>query len=405
MTIKFYLRYYTHFGQTLWISGNTEELGNDDPAKAIPMTWLNNENWYCILDIKKKKLRSQLRYRYFLKQGDGEISWDGEKQRVIGELPNKCREIQIVDTWNAAGEYENVFFTAAFRDVFFASRTGAKGLRQSPGKDSTHLFKVKAPTLDKNEVVCLLGSGLSLGYWSTEKPILLEKKGDWWTAQVDLSREGFPAAYKYGVYNSKKNSFIQYEEGENRIIHSESARNKITVLHDGFVHLSNTNWKAAGIAIPVFSLKSRNSFGVGEFSDLKLMVDWARSVGMKLIQLLPVNDTTSSRAWTDSYPYSAISSFALHPIYINLSKLAGKLHAGKLLPFKEQQKHLNALTGLDYEQVMKLKIGILKDLYELMSRDCFESEDYKMFFIQNKAWLQPYAAYSFFRDQYGSSDF
>ena len=76
--------------------------------------------------------------------------------------------------------------------------------------------------------------------------------------------------------------------------------------------------RGAGVAIPVFSLRSNNSFGVGEFTDIKLLVDWAKSTGLKLIQILPVNDTTATHTWTDSYPYSAISAFALHPMYLNL---------------------------------------------------------------------------------------
>src|SRR6187549_2293525 len=119
MTIRFYLHYYTHFGQTLWISGNCDELGNNDPAKAIPMTWLNNEYWYCILDIKKKKLKNDVSYRYFLRQDDGEELWDWEKQRSLGIFPKKCKELQVVDSWNDAGTYENVFLSSPFQQVFF----------------------------------------------------------------------------------------------------------------------------------------------------------------------------------------------------------------------------------------------------------------------------------------------
>ena len=81
-----------------------------------------------------------------------------------------------------------------------------------------------------------------------------------------------------------------------------------------------TRGRGRGVAIPVFSLRSENSFGVGEFEDLKLLADWGRQAGLKLIQILPVNDTTATHTWADSYPYAAISAFALHPIYLNLNR-------------------------------------------------------------------------------------
>ena len=83
-------------------------------------------------------------------------------------------------------------------------------------------------------------------------------------------------------------------------------------------HNNRPRWKGAGTAIPVFSLRSERDFGIGQFTDLKLLVDWAAATGQSIIQTLPVNDTTMTGTWRDSYPYSANSSFALNPIYIDL---------------------------------------------------------------------------------------
>ena len=130
-----------------------------------------------------------------------------------------------------------------------------------------------------------------------------------------------------------------------------------------------------------------------------------KETGLKLIQILPINDTIATHSWMDSYPYAAISAFALHPLYINLAKVAGKKHADKVSALKKKQKQLNELPVMDYEEVMRFKIAMLKELYEVMGKDCFESEDYKEFFEENKHWLEPYAAFCFFRDKYGSSHF
>ncbi len=279
-------------------------------------------------------------------------------------------------------------------------------------KNFTHVFKVKAPLLKKHEIVCLAGNGERLGDWSETKPVLLGKDGNppngqggWWTVKLDLSGCSFPVAYKYGVYNSKEKKFVGYEEGNNRLLYSDAAKKKLSILHDGFVYLPNNTWKGAGVAIPVFSLRSKNSFGVGEFADIKLLVDWAKATGLKLIQLLPINNTMSNFNWLDSYPYSAISAFALHPLYINLEKVAGEEFADQLASLKTKQDDLNELPVMDYEEVMKYKFSMLKELYEVMGKNCFESDDYKAFYKHNRHWLESFAAFCYFREKFNTSNF
>jgi 4-alpha-glucanotransferase len=180
--------------------------------------------------------------------------------------------------------------------------------------------------------------------WSKESPILMTLEGNWWTVKVNLSNEKLPIAYKYGVYDLRKKEFVAFEGGDNRMLYDGQVQKQVTILHDGFVRLSNTSWKGAGVAIPVFSLRTARSFGVGEFTDLKLLSDWAAATGLKLIQILPVNDTTSTHTWEDSYPYKAISAFAMHPLYLDLDKVAGKEHASILKPLPEKAKSVECLT-------------------------------------------------------------
>jgi 4-alpha-glucanotransferase len=401
MKVQFYLRFHTDYGQSLLLSGNTEELGNDDLSNALLMTYLNDEFWVATIELKPKKL-GQLRYKYLLKTGDGETIPEFGNDRAASLGKNGISDLQFIDTWNHAGEFENAFFTAPFQKTLLDESPGGKN--KDP-KHTTHIFKVKAPLLQKNEVLCLTGNVNALNNWSVEKPLLMSKEDNWWILKTDLSGENFPIAYKYGIYSKKEKKFLRFEEGNNRSIYSESAKKKITIVHDGFAHLPNNTWKGAGVAIPVFSLRSKSSFGVGEFSDLKLLVDWAKTVSLKLIQVLPVNDTTATHTWTDSYPYAAISAFALHPIYINLEKVVGKKHTDKLRALKRKQKQLNDLAEVDYEQVMKLKLGMLKELYELLGSECFAGEDYQSFFESNKHWLVPYAGFCYLRDKNDTSDF
>ncbi|HXB91617.1 MAG TPA: 4-alpha-glucanotransferase, partial [Puia sp.] len=301
--IDFYLRFYTHPGQSLSVTGNVEALGNEDPEKALPLQYVNGEFWHASL-ILDGPMPESLRYHYVLKGEEGALTEEGGGDKLLPLPTGDTEEIHAIDTWNYAGEFENVFYTLPFREVLLPRHRGKKNPPKGP---YTHIFKVKAPLLKKDEVVCLLGNGTVLKDWDVEKPILLQPEDDWWVARLDIPNESFPLDYKYGVYQKKEKMLVAYETGANRNLPGDARPKKISVQHDGFVHLPNTGWKGAGVAIPVFSLRSKRSFGVGEFTDLKLLVDWAVKCGLKLVQVLPIQDTTACHSWRDSYPYAAIS--------------------------------------------------------------------------------------------------
>lgn len=400
MRIQFYLRFKTSFGQSLWISDNGE-LGTDLIKGAIPMSYLNEDFWVANIKIDKEKA-SPVHYKYILRNKDGEIIPEFGKDRLIEVPDHGVKEVQIVDTWNHAGEYENVFYSAPFENILL-KRPPSKSTARSKQK-ITHIFKVKAPLLKNNECVCIGGSGKELGQWHMVKPVLLSKEENWWTIKLDLSDETFPLAYKYGIYNKKEKRFIHFEDGDNRIVFAEPEKKKLNILHDGFVHLPNNTWKGAGVAIPVFSLRSKRSFGVGEFTDLKLLADWAKTTSLRLIQILPVNDTIANHSWSDSYPYAAISAFALHPVYINLEKVAGKSNGAKVKVLAEKQQQLNKLPHVDYVEVVKTKLEVLNQIFDNTSEQFFEDEEFKDFYSANKYWLMPYAAFCYLRDKYKTAD-
>ncbi len=405
MILHFYLHYSTQYGQSLFVSGNSDILGNDVKTNAFPLTYLNDQLWHGSVDIAEKDLTEPICYRYLLldEKGDQVSEFGNDRFIVFDKL--KVSKIVLSDTWNFAGEFENAFFTAPFTDVLFKSKSGKKGIAAKREKSGTHEFRIKAPVLQANEHICIGGSSAVLHNWEKENVLLLKKTGNWWSIQLDLSDVNFPVGYKYGIYNVVDKKFIRFEDGNNRILLNEDGRNTFTIIHDGFAKLNNISWKAAGVAIPVFSLRSKKSFGTGEFTDMKLLVDWAKKSGIKMIQLLPVNDTTATYSWKDSYPYSAISAFALHPLLLNLETVAGKDNAAVVTALSAKQKQLNALAELDYEAVMKIKITVIRQLYTL-NKDRFKADSgFIAFFENNRHWLEPYAAFSYLRDTYKTADF
>lgn len=402
LKIEFYLRFYTHPGQSLYISGNTAALGENDPAKALPMQYMSGEYWHVELELDQWP-EASLSYRYILQTEDGRLSEEWGSDRVL-EAPGKTtEELQVFDTWNWTGEYENVFYTAPFQDVLLKQKRKTRKTR-TKGTIS-HIFKVKAPLLGPDESLCLSGSGATLKDWDNEDPVLMTLEGNWWTCRLQIPKEELPVIYKYGIYDQQEKKMVQLEGEENRHLHGDAHQHTLTVLHDGFAHFPNNTWRGAGVAIPVFSLRTKKSMGVGEFTDLKLLVDWAVKVGLKLVQILPVNDTTANHDWQDSYPYAAISAFALHPLYLNLEKCAGRKYADVIKPLKKKQKELNELPQVDYEAVMKIKLLAAKELYEIQKVEFEKDPDYIAFFQQNKHWLAPYAAFCYLRDKNGTPDF
>ncbi len=396
MKVHFILRYHTRIGENCLIS-----FGQEQPQL---LTYLNEELWHGVFEIDSKK-HPTLFYQYHFQAKNGDLTSEWETERIL-DLSDKTMDYQeVVDHWNPAGAIENTFLTQPFQNIFNPAPAAAP---TPVGKQTfSHIFKVKAPLLQSGQSVCLLGHGAALRAWDTAAPLVLKRDGNWWTLRLDLTGEDFPLGYKYGIWDQSDHRFLGFETGSNRTLYAPSAGQKkhLITLHDGFIRMPSNTWKGAGVAIPVFSLRSKKSWGVGEFTDLPLLADWAKSVGLKMIQLLPINDTTATHTWTDSYPYSAISAFALHPIFLNVEQLAGKKHAPLLKPYATQQKALNALETVDYEAVLQIKWDIIRQLYDLLKADWLQDKEYQAYYAANKDWLAPYAAFCWLRDVNGTADF
>ncbi len=396
MKIQFLLRYHTQYGDNCYLS--------IDGATPQPMTYLNEDFWVSELDFDSKKVKS-IQYQYHF-QSKGQFftsEWETERQIVLADW--KARSLQVIDLWNPAGALENVFYT----QVFQKNNPTDSASKSIKGDAEGVLFKVKSPMLQPDEVICLLGHGVGLRNWDSAAPLLLEPRGQWWQVRVDLSRDSLPLAYKYGIWNTKTNRFVAFESHTNRTLYhtgvqaSEGQRGMI--LHDGFASFDRVKFKGAGVAIPVFSLRSQQSWGVGEFTDIPALSTWSQSVGLKLIQLLPINDTSATHTWVDSYPYASISAFALHPIYLNVEQVAGKAQAAMMKPYVKKAKVLNALTVVDYEAVSQLKWGAVRELYDVQKEAWAKDKNYLQYYEENKHWLAPYAVFCWMRDHEGTSDF
>lgn len=406
MRVIFKLRFYTRFGETLWLTGNHPLLGNGNAARAFPLQYLNDEFWQGIVDFPEGSAPdTEVVYNYIFRKTDGSAVCDWGRDRVIKPASLSGSEVLILDSWNDAGLFENAFYTEPFKDILL--RENHTCVSVVPPAGATHTFKIKSPLLAKGQTLCLLGNAPALANWNTVAPILLGRvaEEDFFKAQLNLSHQRFPIEYKYGIYDSERGAFVRYEEGSNRVLRDTAADDRQVIVNDGFARLPATLWRGAGVAMPVFSLRSEQSFGIGEFTDLRILADWCHRAGLKLIQILPVNDTSATNTWLDSYPYSSISAFALHPIYLCLGKVAIAANKELLAKVEVERQRLNALPVMDYEAVWKAKLGLLQQIYEAQKSRTFKTKAYRDFFSENEHWLAPYAAFCHLRERFGTPDF
>ena len=405
LKLSFHLKYKTHFGQIIYLYGNHPQLGNNEIDQAIPMVYLNDDYW--VLHVSLDTIpQDKVTYHYFILNEDGTRVFDAGIGQSIHPALMQKNEMVIIDSWNFTGFKENAFYTSPFDKVLLSK--SVKEVKPSIyDTKTTHVFRVKAPLLDADQTICIIGESSIIGAWDSAKAKPLNKiQGEqFFEIALDVQKSNFPFVYKYGVYNTKTNSFVSFEEGNNRVLYEPVGKGKLVLVNDGFVHLNAKTWKGTGVAIPVFSLRSKQSAGVGEFADLKLLVDWSNQVGVKLIQILPINDTTATHTWMDSYPYAAISAFALHPMYVRIEDLFSKEQQALIKPFKSTIAALNHLPEVDFEAVMKLKWEVFRLAYKENGAKVLASKDFALYFEQNKNWLVSYSKFSYLRDLHGTVDF
>lgn len=405
MKIHFKIPYYTSWGQRMMVSGNIPELGNGDLTKAVFLNFQTPDDWYAELEINRTEL-IRFNYKYVLfddQTGQYTEEWGDDRQLLID--PAKTEHLFCIDFWNSPGSVDNVFLSSPFQEVLL-HQDNPTIVSEGTAK-FTHVFKVKMPLLHEEDVICLVGDCDALGNWSTNNPLLLGKaESNWWKAEVDLSKVQGDVHYKYGVLNKKSKQFRYFESGPDHTVPVIHSKKTLVQKSDGFVRVPDNSWKGAGVGLPVFSIRTKKSFGVGDFVDLKLLVDWARKVGLKLIQVLPLNDTIGTHTEADVLPYAAISAFALNPLFLNLPSM-GKLPVAHPLQkeYKAKQAKLNASDLVPFLEVINYKLQYTRELY-LQQKDGFlENANFKKFFEDNEYWLSPYAAYCVLRDRFGTPDY
>ena len=402
MKLKFTIQYGTQWGESLHVV--VSYLSIDGTKKTANLLMLTDDGTQWTLETAAVESRqhpiASFSYYYQVEDEEGRVlrrEWtmiprvyhfDTSKSYVLSDL---WRDIPV-----QYHLYSSAYTTT--RGLFYDERV--QPLRV-PLYRKTILFRVSAPQLLKGQSLAIVGSHPALGDWNAARYLRMEYLGQSdWLLSVNVDAVLLPLEYKYVVIDDATNSLVAWEEGDNRTTDGLLPPD-VTAVPDGTVlvaygenlRIKEKTWRVAGVVVPVFSLRSDTSYGVGDFGDLRRMVDWAVLTGMKVIQILPVNDTTTSHGWSDSYPYNIVSAFALHPHYLDLEAFGSLKSKSKMTAYHRQRRELNALGYSDYEAVDRVKSAFISDLYEERGRQTLESKEFKSWFEANRDWLEPYALY------------
>lgn len=396
MTVSFNIEYRTSWGEEVRIAGLLPE--------SIPMHTTDGIYWTADVELEVPKEGMTINYSYQIEQNQIIIrkEWDSFPRRLFLS-GNSKKKYQIKDCWKNIPE-QLYYYSSAFTEALLAHPDRAE---IPPCHRKGLVIKAYAPRINKDYCLAICGNQKALGNWDPDKAILMSDANfPEWQIELDASKLKFPLEYKFILYHKEEKKADCWENNPNRYLADpELNTNETLVISDRYAYFDIPVWKGAGIAIPVFSLKSENSFGVGDFGDLKRMIDWAVSTQQKVIQILPINDTTMTHAWTDSYPYNSISIYAFHPMYADIKQMGTLKDKSAAAKFNKKQKELNSLPAMDYEAVNQTKWEYFRLIFKQEGEKVLASGEFGEFFDANKEWLQPYAVFSYLRDAFQTPNF
>ena len=400
MDLKFNIDYKTRFGEELVLN-----IVNEGSEAKYRMITTDGERWTYKLSLPAQKCQPAITYYYEVERGGRSVRHEWTTIRHTLELTAvHGASYTVFDRWSDMPE-DSYLYSSAFTDCI---RGRKLEMLQPSSYRSTVRLVVRAPQLRGDDRLAVIGKGDGLGNWDTAKALLMtEHHFNEWVVDLDATQlaDG-KMEFKFIALNTKKQQSSVWEAGYNRTIELPQMEQREVVVYNldqAFFPLYDV--RLAGMLVPVFSLRSEGSFGVGDFGDLKKMVDLVCETGQRVLQILPVNDTTTTYSWTDSYPYSCISIFAVHPQYADLRQLPALTNAKQRNDFEALRQQLNALPQIDYEQVNNAKITYLRLLFAQEGSKVLSSKDFKEFLEEAGQWLVPYAQYCVLRDKYGTACF
>jgi 4-alpha-glucanotransferase len=389
MKVKFRIEYFTDENKRLAVSYILNGEKNESPLYSD-----DGKIWTGEVDLEYS---ASLVYTYKVYEDDKVVG------KEWGAYPHKlfsCHNpstYMAFDSWIGFPQFSYLYTNAA-QTAFFCSQE-KEPLCANIIYPHTLILQTDIPYIKRSQKLLLCGNWID---WDLTKSLPLDKTENGWEISLNMKYLKFPFEYKFVIYDKLENSYV-WQTNNNYIFDQIDAKDESSVIVISNIRpdFPFEKPRAAGIVLPIFSLRTKNSFGAGDFGDIKTLVDWSFKCNMRVIQTLPVNDTSSGGTWMDASPYCAISVFALHPIYLDLNQLP----TAKEDAYLQERDELNSYEIFDYEKVNAAKRKWALKSFDINAKEIFESKEYENFFKQNKYWLISYAAFSYLRDINKTSDF
>ena len=409
MKLKFTINYGTQWGESLHVV--IAYLSLDGTVKTSNLLMQTDDGFFWELETAVIESRqhpiASFSYYYQVEDGEGTVlrrEWTGVPRSYHFD---STKNYIMPDLWRDIPLQYHLYSSAYMTTVGLPHDEQTQTLRM-PLYRKTVVFRVSAPQLLKGQSLALLGSHPALGDWNSARFLRMEYLGQAdWMLSVNVDAILLPLEYKYVIIDDATNTLVAWEEGDNRTTEgllppdlNAVPDGTVLVVYGESLRVKEQTWRAAGVVVPIFSLRSEQSYGVGDFGDLRRLVDWAVQTGMKVIQTLPVNDTTTDGGWHDSYPYNIVSAFALHPHYMDLEALGPLKDKTKMTAYHRQRRELNALGYSDYEAVDRVKSAYIREVFEERGKQTLDSKEFKAWFEENKDWLKDYGRWVMRSEKY-----
>lgn len=388
MNIYFHIEYRTIVGEELVLN-----------LEGVPYRMTSADDLHWTVKVEKEGCENALNYYYSVVCGHQtkRHEWLTVAHRLS---PLKAENVFVYDRWIDIPE-DSYLYSLAFR---------SERVQKSGSQEATPRLRlvVRAPQLRKDQRLAIVGESEFLGAWNACKAVeMTEQNACEWAVELPLQALNGKNQEVFKFLAVADNENPLWETFDNRVIgiptHLRTGDMAVYELNQAIFDLENQRF--AGTLVPVFSLRSKGSFGVGDFGDLKMMIDWVAKTGQRVLQLLPVNDTTATHTKADSYPYSCISVFALHPQYCDFRQLPDIQDDTIKTKYETLRQELNALPQLDYERVNKEKNEYLRLIFAQIGDSTLRTKAFRAFFKENEHWLKPYARFCQRRDKNRSAKF
>lgn len=418
--LHFEIDYVSHWGENLSVVYSLD----NDAHQELRLRTLDGHTWEGTVEVKKGF--QEIRHAYKVCGSEGEtlrIERNMWRKSIVPQASTSqtkgqrgrrtVKEFMFADTWADVEKFPRLNPASSpkgegnpLTELSIPSESGSKAKSQPRAQTSNVFLQLQTFGTPQGKVWAVVGNRAELGNWNPEQALVGREvpgmPGKWVFPLFAAEDLEAGVEYKYILRDEHDGKNVAWEDGGNRNLRVKKTSATLIVRQDFNPRIAWAKWRAAGVVVPVFSLRSKGSFGIGDFGDLRMFIHWASEVGLKMVQLLPINDTTSTHTWHDSYPYNAISVFALHPAYLDAREWP---ESAAYAEVAEEGARLNELPEVDYEGATKLKARFARKLYEEIGKEICESNEFVRFHEDNLRWIESYASFCVYRDRFHTADF